>query len=78
MSKLVFWLHYNKPASASAKSPKLTIHYRNECHIVDHVLIEGPVVFSHHRKKQPRMILKGVCEGFEVRRSNNGLTAIIT
>jgi len=58
MSKRVFFFHYNKPASRSANSPKMTVHYKGVCHIVDHIICDV-CVHTHHNKKQPHVILKG-------------------
>lgn len=56
--KRVFFFHYNKPASRSAKSPKMTLHYKGVCHIVDHIICEA-TVNTHHNKLQPHVVLKG-------------------
>ena len=56
--KRVFFFHYNKPASRSAKSPKMTLHYKGVCHIVDHIACEA-TVNTHHNKLQPHVVLKG-------------------
>lgn len=58
MSKRVFFFHYNKPASRSANTPKMTVHYKGVCHIVDHIICSVSV-HTHHNKRQPYVVLKG-------------------
>jgi hypothetical protein len=58
MSQRVFFFHYNKPASRSANTPKMTVHYKNICHIVDHIICDVNV-HTHHNKRQPHVVLKG-------------------
>lgn len=53
-----FFYHYNKPASMTAGKPKLSVHFKDTCHIVDHIKCGVPC-FTHHRKIQPRCIMKG-------------------
>lgn len=53
-----FFFHYNRPASQSSGSPKMTVHYRGQCHIVDHVICRVPVS-SRRRSKQPRLVMAG-------------------
>lgn len=58
MKKRVFFFHYNKPASRSANSPKMTVHYRGACHIVDNIICNVST-YTHHNKRQPHVVLKG-------------------
>jgi hypothetical protein len=58
MNKRVFFFHYNKPASRSANAPKMTVHYKGVCHIVDHINCSVSV-HTHHNKNQPHVVLKG-------------------
>ena len=61
----IFWYHYNKPATTKYKTPKLTVHYRKICYIVD--AIECNVsTFSHNKKDQPRLVIKGKCNSIEI------------
>lgn len=53
-----FSFHYNKPATAAAGSPKLTVHVGGQCKIVDAVECEVPVR-SRTRSKQPRVVMSG-------------------
>jgi len=58
-SKRVFFYHYNKPASRSAKKPQISVHWKGVCHIVDNVCVSA---FSkgHVNKRQPYFVMKGV------------------
>lgn len=56
----VFWFHYNKPASAQAKEPRITVHYDNKCYIVKNIMVEVPT-HGHLRKSQPFFVIKGKC-----------------
>ena len=38
-----FYFHYNKPASMSAGEPRLSIHYRDQCMIVNGIECRVPV-----------------------------------
>lgn len=53
-----FWFHYNRPASLAAGSPKMTVHYRRRCLLVDEVQCEVPVR-SRQRQSQPRVVMSG-------------------
>lgn len=52
------FFHYSKPASLAAGTPKLTVHFKGVCHIVDHIMCLAPVE-SHHQSHQPRCIMRG-------------------
>ncbi len=58
MTKLVFWYHYNKPASKAAAKPKLTVHFKGKCRLVDHVIC-GAATYTEHRKRQPHCVVRG-------------------
>jgi hypothetical protein len=53
-----FWFHYNKPESQRSGEPKMTVHYRGECHLVDHIVC-GVSVSSRKRTSQPRLVMAG-------------------
>lgn len=53
-----FFYHYNKPASLKAGVPKLSVHFEDTCHIVDHVKCAVQCE-SHHQTRQPRCIMRG-------------------
>ena len=78
MKKLYkFYYHFNKPASRTANSPKLTVHFKNKCNIVDHVQCE---VFTKtkHKKTQPICVVTGECNNIEILTgANNVKTAIL-
>lgn len=62
-----FWLHYNKPAAAKAKRAMWSVHYRNKCHIVNDIVIDGSVkVQTRARKRQPMGVIAGKAERVEI------------
>jgi hypothetical protein len=58
MKRYVFWYHYNKPASQAAGSPRLTVHWRGQCHIASGIVCH-PSTQSRIRKSQPRVVIAG-------------------
>ena len=58
MTEKVFYYHYNKPASAKAGKPQLSVHYDKKCQIVDGLVCAVPT-FSHINKRQPKVVMKG-------------------
>lgn len=53
-----FWFHYNKPESRKRNRPVLTIHYKDQCILVEN--IECYVnVKTRVRKSQPYCVLAG-------------------
>ena len=62
---LTFWYHYNKPASQKANKPRITVHYKNCCHIVDNIVCKVNTM-GHIRKTQPRFVIKGKCKKFKI------------
>lgn len=56
--KKAFWFHYNKPMSAKAGHPILTIHYSGACHFVTEIDCEVPIK-TRIRKSQPRCVIAG-------------------
>jgi len=65
MRQYKFFLHYNKPASLKAGKPKITIHHRGKCHILDNVIINVPAC-GEIRKTQPRFVIAGMCNQFDI------------
>jgi hypothetical protein len=61
-----FWYHYNKPASRKFGSPKLTVHYRGQCLLVDD-LDCSVRTFSRKRKTQPHVVIAGVADSLVVK-----------
>lgn len=53
-----FFFHYNKPASMAAGYPKLSVHYRDACHIVDGIECKVAIK-SRNKKTQPRCVMSG-------------------
>jgi hypothetical protein len=53
-----FWFHYNKPESTKAGKPKLTLHYRGTCHILDKIETQVPIE-TKNNKTQPRCVVRG-------------------
>ncbi len=76
MKKYSFNFHYNKPASLQAGCPKLTVHYRNVCYIVDKISCDVPIE-SKNRKVQPRCVMAGKCAEFYTEKQDGKLVGII-
>lgn len=53
-----FWYHYNKPASKAAGRPRITVHYRGACHLVDNVVCKVPTA-GRIRSTQPHFVIVG-------------------
>lgn len=53
-----FWFHYNRPATAEAGSPKLTVHSAGRCLLVDAIECSVPVR-TRKRSTQPRVVMAG-------------------
>lgn len=58
MRPKAFWFHYNKPASAQAREPRMSVHWSGACHIVKDVVVEVPTR-SRRRTRQPRVVMAG-------------------
>ncbi len=56
--KRSFFFHYNKPASAQAGEPRLSVHFKGSCHVVSAVQCSVPI-FSRNRRVQPRCVMAG-------------------
>ena len=71
----VWWAHYNKPMFQKTGMDVMTVHYKGECRFVRGFEIlplmqeetapmdSEPIAWTHERKQQPRMVLKGNCKG---------------
>ena len=68
MKKYTFYYHYNKPASLKFKKPKLSVHFKNTCYIVDNLKCNVPAR-SFHRKIQPRCVIKGMATSVTISNS---------
>lgn len=75
-SLAVFWFHYNKPASKKAGRPKLTIHFRGKCQIVDEIICSRPT-YTEERSQQPRCVVKGKTTSIEIDKGGGFITAYI-
>lgn len=76
MKTYVFFFHYNKPASKLAGSPKLSIHWRKLCSIVDEVVCNVPCN-SKNNKRQPHCVMVGKAYNIEFNTLDNKLVANI-
>ena len=56
-----FWFHYNKPASKKASKPQITLHYKDQCMLVDNVVLNVKT-FGQVRKRQPYFVVCGYAE----------------
>jgi hypothetical protein len=56
--KRIVWFHYNKPYSKKFGVDKWTVHWNGACLIVDKIICLIPS-FSHNRKNQPRVVMRG-------------------
>jgi hypothetical protein len=72
----IFWFHYNKPKSRLSQSPKMTIHYKGACHIVDHINC-NVFIKTHHRNSQPHIVIKGKANSIELKKENNFVVAYV-
>ena len=72
MKKYVLWFHYNKPLSKKTGSDQWSVHFRNTCHIVDHIDCRIPT-HSKTNKRQPRVVMRCHATNLQIK---NG-TAII-
>lgn len=54
-----FWFHFNKPETRKRGRPVMTVHYKNQCLMVESIDCAVPVK-TRVRKQQPRMVVAGV------------------
>jgi len=59
-----YFLHYNKPATAQAGEPRISVHVAGVCHIVTNVVCNTPTS-GRIRKTQPRWVLVGRARRFD-------------
>jgi len=71
-----FYFHYNKPAAQKAKKPKMSIHYNNQCFVVDHIVCNVPVS-TKHRTRQPYCVMAGKALRFTVKNKKGQKTIVI-
>lgn len=60
-----YFLHYNKPATAQAGAPRISVHVAGTCHIVTNVVCNTPTS-GRIRKTQPRWVLAGRATTFQI------------
>jgi hypothetical protein len=53
-----FFFHYNKPASQQAKAPRISVHWKDACHIVHNVKCDVPCE-GRINNRQPYWVMKG-------------------
>lgn len=70
---MIFWFHYNKPASRVANKPQITLHFNKTCHIIDNIECKVPT-YGNIRKRQPYFVLK--CNAYNIKIENG--VAVIT
>lgn len=58
MRKYKFFYHYNKPASQKHGEMRMSVHFRNTCHIAKHVKCDVSS-YSKERNRQPRCVMEG-------------------
>ncbi len=63
--QFVFWYHYNKPASAIAGKPQVTVHFKKQCMLVDNLVCKVPT-HGHIRGDQPKFVIKGKCKSIKI------------
>lgn len=60
-----FWFHYNKPATAAAGKPQISVHFAGQCHICDNVVCDVPTA-GRIRTEQPRFVMAGRAHEIEI------------
>lgn len=70
----VFFIHFNKAASKKAGRVQWTVHFRDTCHIVDHLRVNC-AVRSRTQKKQPYAVLTGHVKPSKFRIDRASMTA---
>ncbi len=62
---MIFFYHYNKPASKAAGEPILTLHYKKQCHPVKSIIC-GTETWTHKQKRQPHIVVKGNAKHIDI------------
>lgn len=62
---VVFFFHYNKPASARSGAPVLSLHFGKKCHLVNNIVCGVPT-YGHVNKRQPRFVMKGKAKSISI------------
>lgn len=64
--KYRFYFHYNKIQTLKEGKPQVSVHVKQKCHIVDNVICNVPT-FGKINKTQPKFVVQGKAEKFEIR-----------
>mgnify|MGYP006896938280 CR=1 FL=1 len=64
-----FFFHYNKPKSQQEGKPQISLHYRNQCHIVDNIVVNTPTN-GKIRNEQPHFVVEGEAYIIEIDDNN--------
>lgn len=56
--KYSFFFHYNKPATKKAGKPVVSLHYKNQCILIENLICNVPIQ-SRVRERQPRLVMVG-------------------
>lgn len=59
------WLAFNKPAWQKTGKRSWTVHYRDTCHIVQHIVCRVPIE-THERSAQPVSVMRGWAKRVDV------------
>lgn len=57
---MIFFYHYNKPASKKAGKPIWSLHYWKACHLVEEIICNVPTA-TKANKRQPYGVVRGEC-----------------
>jgi hypothetical protein len=72
--KYSFFFHYNKPASREQKKPVISVHYKDQCFLVENIVCNVPTK-GKLNKRQPYFVMDRVyiCDncGLEIDRDFN-------
>lgn len=66
MKPRVFFYHYNKPMSQRRGKPVISVHYKNQCLMVDNIVCDVKT-WGHIRTTQPRFVVKGKATSVEIK-----------
>lgn len=67
-----FWFHYNKIASRKRGKPVITLHFKNQCVLVDNFVCNVKT-YGRTRKTQPHFVVVGDAKDIEIK---NGIANI--
>lgn len=67
-----FFFHYNKPEAQRAKRPRISLHHKNTCHIIDNIQVLVPTE-GKINKRQPYFVMQGWAKNVEIK---NGIATV--